>query len=163
MPSPGICDLMRWHYADPPLLWLYPVTYVVHIAEELWMGQGYVHWMRSRGSRISEELFVVGNAVGLMLMISGTWLATHRPRYAWIAVALAFAVLLNTVDHLTASFASATYSPGLGSAVVLWIPLGLLTLVRAWYQASRREWWGGLCATSLIHVVTISVSRGWFF
>lgn len=154
---------MRWHYADPPLLWLYPVTYVVHLAEELWISQGYVNWMRLHGSPISEEVFVIGNAVGLLLMICGTWLATHHPDYEWIAMALAFAVLLNTGHHLTASFATHSYSPGLGSAFVLWMPLGLLTLVRAWYQASRRAWWAALCTATLIDLVTVSVTRGWLF
>src|SRR5918999_1738779 len=107
---------MRWHYADPPLLWLYPVTYAIHIAEELWPGQGYVQWMRSRGSPISEHVFVVGNAVGLLLMICGVRLAAHRARFEWIAVALAFAVLLNAGEHLRVSVLARSYSPGLASA-----------------------------------------------
>jgi hypothetical protein len=154
---------MRWHYADPPLLWLYPATYAVHIVEEQWLNQGYVHWMRLRGAPVPEEVFVIGHAVGLVLMIAGTWLATHRAHYAWIAVALALAVLLNTAGHLTASIAAQSYSPGLGSAFVLWMPLGLLTLIRAWYQASRREWWGGLCTAALIHLVIVSLTHRWLF
>jgi hypothetical protein len=55
---------MRWHYADPALLWLYPVTYAIHVAEELWLVQGYVRWMQLRGFPISEEVFLAGNAAG---------------------------------------------------------------------------------------------------
>jgi hypothetical protein len=150
---------MRWHYADPPLLWLYPATYAIHIAEELWLGQGYVEWMRLRGSPLSGH--IVGNAAGLLLMILGIWLATHHSRWQWMSVTLAFAVLLNAGEHLRTSVVAASYSPGLASAFVLWIPLGLLTLLRAWDQASTRQWWGGILAATVIHGVVLSLAWGW--
>jgi Protein of unknown function with HXXEE motif len=93
-------------------------------------------------------------------MIAGVWLAVHRRRHGWIPVALAVVVLLNTWLHLAASFAARSYSPGLGSAFVLWVPLGLLTLLRAWDQASRTQWWIGVVAATLIHLATVAVIRG---
>ena len=35
---------MRWHYCDPPLLWLFPAAFVVHVAEE--HAFGFTEWAR---------------------------------------------------------------------------------------------------------------------
>jgi hypothetical protein len=61
------------------------------------------------------------------------------------------------------TIAAQSYSPGLASAFVLWIPLGLLTSVRAWDQASKRQWWSGIGVAALIHLVTVSLIHGWLF
>jgi hypothetical protein len=150
---------MRWHYCDPPLLWLFPVSYAIHIAEE--HAFGFTHWAaRHLGSTMSARTLLGSNAFGLVLMIAGVRLASRNSRHAWIAVALATAVLLNALGHVAGTLASGAYSPGLLTSVVMWLPLGLLTLVRAIYQASRRTLAVGTSVGVAIQAVVTIVAAG---
>lgn len=152
---------MRWHYCDPPLLWLFPITYAVHIVEE--HALGFTEWTeRATGYTLSPQAPLVYNAIGLVLMIVGVRLATRHPRHdeagvgprrwEWIAVALAVAVLINASLHVGGALMSHAYSPGLGTAIVMWLPLGFLTLVRAVYQAPRRTLIAGAAAGAATQV-----------
>jgi len=98
------------------------------------------------------------NAVAVMLMVIGVRLAAREPRHGWIAVALATAFVLNAVFHVAATMASGAYSPGLASAVVLWLPIGLLTLTRALYQATRPILVAGLAVGAVIHAIVIALT-----
>jgi hypothetical protein len=60
---------MRWHYRDPLLAWLLPLSYALHILEE-WFG-GFPEWMavmlalmRAWG-QAEREMFVRGVVTGV--------------------------------------------------------------------------------------------------
>lgn len=145
----------RWHYLDPALLWLYPATYLVHLAEEFWAGGGFVRWLAALGGTpFTEAAFVLLNLLGLALVCLGVVLVSRDDAFGWVAIALATAVVLNALGHLAAGLLTASYSPGMVTGVVLWLPLGGLSLLRAGHQASRRALraglWVGLLATIVV-------------
>ena len=143
-------DQRRWQFHDPWLLFLFPATYVVHIVEETTVGAPILLWTAVMTPPIPVLVFVSVNAVGLLLMTVGAWLVPRGPAFAWIAPGIATAVLLNTAGHLAGSFLARAYSAGLMSAVVLWVPLAMLMLLRVWDQTSSKTLGVGIAIGVLI-------------
>lgn len=111
--------------------WLFPLTYLVHIAEEFYGGEGYPAYLkRLRGVDMSSAKFLVGQGVGLMLIVLGILIARrlHFPRQ--LLVILGTVVLFNGLSHFGTSFYYREYGPGLVSGVLIWIPFGIATLIR---------------------------------
>ena len=152
---------MRWHYRDPLLVWSFPAFYAAHILEE-WFG-GFPEWLGivSGGEGLPRGAFVAINAVAMAVMVLATRRVTRAERrgqdplqddgYGWIAVAIGTILLVNGLAHIVASLVTATYSPGLFTSLVLYLPLAQLALFRAWQQAPRRAFVRGACAGLLIH------------
>ena len=125
---------MRWQYNDPLLAWLLVGAYGVHILEE-WFG-GFPEWLAVvAGAPLPRGAFLAINAVALLVAIAGTRVATRNVSRAWIAIALAAVLFVNALLHILGSVVTGTYSPGLFTSVILYVPLGGLALLRAWYQA----------------------------
>jgi hypothetical protein len=149
----------RWQYRDPALLWLLPATYVAHVAEEGWLAGGFVRWAaETMGGRLTDGMFLAGNALGIVLTIAAVRLAVRDARHGWLAVGLAATFALNAATHAGASLATRTFSPGLLTGVVFWIPLGLLILLRAWHQARVRTFWGGMAAGAVTQMVVMALA-----
>lgn len=152
---------MRWHYRDPLLLWLFVPAYLVHLAEEFWAGPGFPSWVRLiAGRTLPEAAFVAINAVALVLLLAGIRAATRRESRGWIAVAVATVATLNAVLHLLGSAATGTYSPGTISGVVVYLPLGVLTLIRAGHQQEAAAFGRGISAGLLVQLIVAALAFG---
>jgi hypothetical protein len=139
--------MARWHYLDPALLWLFPLAYAAHLGEETLAGEGFRMWIARVGAGpISLPGFILINAVGMTIFVVGVAVATRRQAFGWIAIGLATLVLLNAGLHVLGTLAARTYSPGLLTAVALYVPLGGITGLRAATQASGSDWRMGLLA-----------------
>jgi hypothetical protein len=111
--------------------WLYPATYAIHLLEEWRGGEGFTAWMaRAVGVELSAGRFLVWNVVALLLMSAGVLLTMRFKRLRWLLLAYGTAFLLNALSHLAASLYTNSYSPGLVSSLLLWLPLGAWTLLR---------------------------------
>jgi hypothetical protein len=147
---------MRWHYRDPLLLWLFVPAYLAHLAEEWWAGPGFPAWIAAFAGRpLPGAAFIAINATALVLLVAGIRAATRRESAGWIAVAIATVVSLNAVLHLLGSLAAGSYSPGMVTGIVIYVPLGLLTLLRASHQQSPPAFARGALAGIVIHAVVI--------
>jgi hypothetical protein len=155
---------MRWHYRDGALLWLFPPAYAVHVLEELFAGEGFPAWLaRIVGSPVPVEAFILVNLVGMVLLLAAVRRATRDERAGWMAIAIATIAALNGTVHLLGTLVTGRYSPGLISGVVLYLPLGALTLLRAAYQADpgtvTRGVWAGVAVHAAVFVVAFLLSR----
>jgi hypothetical protein len=150
-------DQTRWRYFDPFLVRLFPISYAVHYLEEL-LATAPVRlwWLRLDDAR-DRPSFNIASAVALGLMIAGVMLAPRGPRYHWIAPALAVALLLNTAGHFIGSVSARAYSAGMLSALILWLPLSLLMMMRVADQASAKTIVGGVIAGSVIEGIVVVV------
>ena len=153
---------MRWDYRDPPLAWLLVAAYAAHIAEE-WFG-GFPQWLALlAGTPLPRGAFVVINAVGMALMIVATRAATEREARGWMTIAIAALLFTNGVLHILGSIATGSYSPGLFTGVILYLPLGQLALIRAWQQAPdgffARGVFAGLGAHAVVSIVAFAMAR----
>lgn len=141
---------MRWHYRDAGLLWPFVPAYAIHVAEE-WFG-GFTTWVAQiAGSPMSGDAFVAINLIAMLLLVVAIRAAARDEANGWIAVTIATIGLINTVSHAGGALMTRSYSPGLASAVVLYIPLGLLTMIRASEQAPRATLARGVIAGVLLH------------
>ena len=158
---------MRWHYRDPLLVWLFPASYAAHVVEE-WLG-GFPEWLAVFGREgLPRGAFVAINGVAMTLMIVATHLVTRAERksramaeddgHGWIAVAIATILLVNGLMHIGASLLTATYSPGLFTSMVLYLPIAQLALFRAWQQAPRRAFLRGTCAGVAMHALVSGIA-----
>jgi len=147
---------VRWHYRDAALLWLFVPAYVLHMAEE-WFG-GFPLWIgKIVGHPLQETAYVVINGIALVLVVLGIRAAVQSERYGWVGVAIATIALINTVAHAAGAAVTGSYSPGLISAVVLYVPLGALTIMRAFDQAPRAQVTRGVVAGIVIHTIVFAV------
>jgi hypothetical protein len=144
--------------------WLYPLTYVIHIAEEYWGGEGYsAYLLRIRGVHMSPARFLVAQSVGFVLVTLAVILARLFSFPKTMLLILGTIVLVNGFTHTGTSLTALTYGPGLFSSVFIWIPLGILTLVRFKNAVSKRRFWItiaiGVVVNALIAVVTMRGGR----
>jgi len=148
---------VRWQYRDGALLWTLAAAYGVHVAEE-WF-TGFPAWTgRIVGRPVPDAAFLVINAVAAAVLITAIRLATRRESSGWIAVAIATIVLVNTMGHAAGAVFTGSYAPGLVSAVLLYVPLGSLTMIRAMDQAPREQLVRGIVAGVLIHTAVVVVA-----
>jgi Protein of unknown function with HXXEE motif len=148
---------VRLHYRDAGLLWLFVPAYVVHVAEE-WVG-GFPKWIGTVAGRpLPAAAFFTINGIALVLVVAGTRAAIRAERFGWIAVAVATIMLLNTLAHAAGAALTGSYSPGLISAFVLYVPLGSLAMIRAFDQASHGQLTRGIVAGLLIHGIVFLVA-----
>lgn len=141
--------------------WLFPATYVVHLAEEYGAGEGFYEWVSHLGApAMPEERFLTLASLGLVLFVMAAALAHASAELSWIPAVLATIVLVNGVLHPVASLATVTYSPGTVSGVLLWIPLGILGLRRSLPLLRRRTAVAAVIAGVAIHGLVTWVALG---
>lgn len=147
-------SFVRLHYRDPPLVWLFLAAYVAHLSEELFAGPGLPLWLaRIVGQPVPMPAFIAINTAAVAAMIVGIRAAVRREEAGWVVVAIATIVLTNAIAHLIGSIITGTYSPGLITGFVLYVPLASIALLRAGYQAEGRMFQVGVMAGLLIHLL----------
>jgi hypothetical protein len=104
-------------------LLLAPVVFVAHFLEE---SPGFVPWFNAHVARgITADLFWTVNATGLVITVLVTLLfwSTGSPAAMVLMVAwLGFLMLANAVFHVTGAIVDRGYVPGLGTAILLYLP-----------------------------------------
>jgi hypothetical protein len=143
------------------LPWLFPATYLVHIAEEYWGGGGFSAYLaRARGVNLPVSRFLLMNGIGLALMVLGVVLARRFNFTHWLLACLGAVVLGNGVSHTINTLVSREYNPGLVSGLLIWIPLGLLTLLYLKRRMAPRRYFVamaiGLGILAIVAVMALS-------
>jgi hypothetical protein len=143
-------------------LWVFPLTYLIHIAEEYWGGEGYpAYILRLRGVHLSTSRFLLVQSVGFVLVTIGVILARQLKFPHLMLITLGTIVFVNGLTHSLTSLSIMSYGPGLISSVVIWMPLGLYILLRFKRAMSRKRYWIGIAIGAGINVaVGILTMRG---
>lgn len=111
------------------VLWLFPLAYGLHIAEEYaFHFPAYV--AKLSGRHISNPQFLVINAVLWLLMVATVILVLVRPSHAWLIVTLASILGINAALHIVGSIVTLDYSPGTVTAAFLHVPVVVVALRR---------------------------------
>jgi hypothetical protein len=152
---------MRWRpfwnaenlSAHPPPLAAFPLSYLLHVSEEAWGGETFPVWAsRLSGTSFTREEFIVLNSVAFVAMCMAAALAAARPPARHIVIpALGTIVAANGGLHVVASLWSGTYSPGVISGALLWIPLGTWALRWAVRTLPARQVWRGCVLGASAH------------
>ncbi len=139
---------MRGHFnhtAQPSnsiWLWLFPITYALHIVEEVLGGGGYSAYLeRLRGIHLSPIRFMIAQVVGFVLMVLGIFVSRRFKFPNSYCVVLGSVVLVNSLTHTVQTFVHREYVPGLVTAVLIWMPLGIATLLRLIGSVKKFRYW----------------------
>jgi hypothetical protein len=105
-------------------VWLFPLAYGLHIAEEYWLH--FPEWVSHlSGSFVSNTQFLGLNGVFWLLMVVSVAAIRVRNSLAWLVATLAAILAINAAVHLLGSVVTRTYSPGSITAAFLYLPLVL--------------------------------------
>ncbi len=145
-----------------PWVFLFPVTYLVHIAEEYW--GGFPAWTAKRtGLAGSDIAFVAANAFLWLLMVGAIVAILSRRLPALMIVSLATATSVNAILHVGGTLLTRSYSPGLASGALLWLPLGILALARGRRTLSARDFRLGVILGVVVHILVPFIWLGFVF
>jgi hypothetical protein len=140
--------------------WLFPTTYLVHIMEEYW--GNFPAWIaRFWGVESSLTNFLSWNGGALVMMTVGIILVLKTKSYRWLLVSFGTVILINGVVHAIASLLTLSYSPGLVSGLLLYVPLGVMTLTHARRASvNRRTLRAGVIVGVLMHAIVVLLAFG---
>jgi hypothetical protein len=143
--------------------WLFPLSYLIHIAEEYWGGEGYpAYILRLRGVHMSTARFLAAQSVGFILVTIGVILARRFKFLPMMLVILGTIVAVNGLTHIVTALRTLSYGPGLFSSILVWGPLGIATLIR--FKAGiddQRQYWIAIAIGLGVNVVVgILTMRG---
>ena len=142
--------------------WLFPITYLIHFAEEYWGGEGYsAYLLRLRGVHLSPARFLTFQLLGFTLVVAGVLIAQQLKFPEFMLVVLGALVLSNGITHTMTAVLHGGYGPGLFSSVLLWIPLGVVTLLGMFGQMSNSRLLIGMATGFAINgIVALLALRG---
>jgi hypothetical protein len=155
-PNTSRISASRW-------LWLFPITYLIHVAEEFWGGEGYsAHLMKTKGVSMSPTRFLAVQAIGTALMAAGIILAKRFRFPNMMVVILGAIVLGNALTHSISASRRQAYEPGLVSAILIWMPLGLFSLIyfRRFVLNQTRFWIAVIVGIGVNVVIGVITMRG---
>lgn len=122
--------------------WLFPFIYLIHISEEFWGGEGYIHrLLRTKGVVMTPGYFLALTGVACILIIAAVWLATTIKRLQWTLVVVAAALAANGVSHTITGVRTGEYHPGLITGLLLWLPFGIAAIWWLRSFMSKRTYW----------------------
>ena len=98
-----------------------------------------------------------GVQLALGLTCLGAWLVSRHSKFRFIEISLAIAVLGNVAMHVVASVLTWTYSPGLVSGVLMWVPLGTVRLRSARRTSTPRGYMAGVYLGLSVVLITMAV------
>jgi uncharacterized protein with HXXEE motif len=141
------------HTSSSFWIWVFPITFLIHITEEYFGGEGYSGYLlRLRGIALSPQRFLVGQAIAFAFMVAGIILAKHFKFLNHMIVIMGAVVLINALTHGVQSVAHGQYVPGLVTAIILWLPLGMITLLRFKSQIRTSRYW--ICVTLGVAIIS---------
>ena len=143
--------------------WLILLTYLIHIAEEYWGGEGYsAHLLKTKGVYMSPSRFLIVQTVGVALMAAGILIAKRFSFPAGMAVILGATIFGNAATHIINSLRNFEYEPGLISSILIWVPLGLFTILyfRRQVLNAKRFWISVAIGIGINVVIAVFTLRG---
>jgi hypothetical protein len=153
--SPSAASITFWS-------WVFPITYLIHVAEEYWGGEGYpAYILRLRGVHMTTTRFLLAQGVGVVLVTIGVILARRFNFAQMMLVILGAIVLVNGITHTVTALSIMSYGPGLWSSIFVWLPLGIYTLIRFRKGVSTKKYWIAVAIGAGVNVVVgILTMRG---
>jgi hypothetical protein len=129
-----------------PWIWLFPATYLLHLAEESFAGEHFRNWTRRiTGWSIPLVTFMILDGCFFFLMVAAV-LTLESDRWHWLLPALGTIIAINGLGHMAGTIATRSYSPGVITGVLAWATLGLAALERSSATMPAPAWWTGVAA-----------------
>ena len=137
---------------SPRWLWLFPLTYLLHILEEVTGVEGL------HGINLSLNLFLFLSAGAWLLMTCGVVLAQRFGFPQFMGMCLGTTVFLNGLVHIVKSLTNRDYDAGVISGSMIFIPLGLATLISLRKSMRLRRYMVGVFVGITIQTIATIVA-----
>ena len=138
---------------------LLPGAYALHLAEEAWGGPGFVRWaVEHLSPDFTTTRFLLVNVVAWPAMLVASLVASLVPAVRWLVAALAAILLVNAALHLGATIVTRAYVPGLISAVLVYVPVGVACLRRVARESSPSKLALGAALGVAIHAAVVAAA-----
>jgi len=122
----------------PGRIFVLCLIYGFHMVEEFTFG--FVEWADRYFGKFDWTQNLIGNFIFFVLLAFGCYLYYKNPRkYLWAGMAGSMWVLSNAFIHISATLLGNEYSPGLVTAIVLYIPGGLYFIIQ-WGKQGVLTW-----------------------
>ena len=131
----------------PHWLWLFPLVYLLHIIEEI-KGVGHV-------INLPLNVFLILSIAAWLLMTCGIVLAQRFGFPQFMGVILGSTVFLNGLWHIFNSLINRGYDAGLISGIVIFMPLGLATLINLRNSMRRQRYIVGVVLGMTIQTIAM--------
>jgi hypothetical protein len=106
------------------------IVSILHITEEFFYPGGFLAWTKKNAlrfaNRLNVRMAVIINGLFLLLCAAGVFFGGRFPMFA---LSIAGLVLVNGTEHLTASIIKRSYSPGLITSIVFYIPISVYIFI----------------------------------
>jgi Protein of unknown function with HXXEE motif len=138
---------------------LLPLSYLLHLGEEWWGGVGFAVWTeRALGAPVSTTRFLVLNGIVWPSFAILTALAIRREQLRWFLTTFATLVVINAALHVLGSLGSWSYSPGLLTGLLLYFPVGGMTLALGVRELPPRVFLRAVILGFAIHAVVAVIA-----
>lgn len=143
------------------LCWLYPLTLLAHLAEEYYGGVMLADSPQTmKGVGLTRARFLALTGLGVALVLTGIILARSFGFTQLLLVILGIFILINGTSHTITSWLKAEYNPGVATGLLLWVPLGAVTLACLKSNMSWQRYLTGIVTGIAIHVIVSWLARG---
>ena len=154
-------NILRQKMTETIWAWLFPVTYLIHIAEEYIAGVALAPSpTKIRGANLTPTQFLILNGLALGLLVIGIILSRRFNFRQWLLICLGTVVMVNGLFHVAGTLKISAYNPGLVSGVLIWIPLGVATLIHLKKHMHPNRYWVAMAVGVGINVIVLVIARG---
>lgn len=141
------------------LVWFLPVSYLLHIIEEYYGGEGLPAWLSGfLNIDLSNPDFVTINSVAFTAVVVFAVIHSFIKENNLLFLALVTLFFVNGLLHLISSAVSFTYSPGTITGVLIYLPLGLYLFKLLYIKLAERKFYTGVMLGLLLHLLVIIVA-----
>ncbi|MBU0528459.1 HXXEE domain-containing protein [bacterium] len=104
---------------------LLPVLFTVHFLEELLFG--FPDWFQYLfNDDFNFNSFLIINIIALLIIDANAILYLLKRGSNYLTAVIGTLMFINGTSHILASFVTTSYSPGVATGIVLYVPLGLI-------------------------------------
>ena len=112
----------------PNSIFILCIVYALHMVEEFTLG--FVEWANRYFGAFNWTQNLIGNTVYMTLLVFACYFYKKNPvKNLWLGMAGSMWVLTNVFIHLSATILGKEYSPGVVTAIILYIPVGVVFLI----------------------------------
>lgn len=122
----------------PILIFLLCIIYAIHMVEEFTLG--FVEWANRYFGNFDWTQNLIGNSAYMLLLFTACSLYYKNPsKYLWLGMSGVMWILSNSFIHISSTILGGEYSPGIVTATLFYIPVGVYFLIK-WGRKSLLNW-----------------------
>ena len=133
----------------PLLVWAMPISFLLHVTEEFFFPGGFISWFhryrpKCEGTKTSHYIAI--NVLGFLLILAAAIkMSVSHSEYGNLLIILGILSCNGIFTHLLGAVRTKTYSPGMVTSIVLYLPLTVLSYLTVLSSGRLNPAWLPLC------------------